>query len=134
MLETEGQLAIFRAEIETLRNRYGSKDATLANVKDVEELDEKDMESWQIYKKILTNVNNLVNDPEAMLSDCKDLMARNFVSKTESVAESGRQSKLSFMSWLNNRNPFSWAQLFTSGDISAEELKLTLTRDIGRYL
>lgn len=135
IIEAEKNLVAFRKEIEKIRDEINAGkivDANLGGIKDLSELGEEDMETWQLYKAILRRIDNLDKDADSLFSDCDELAKRTPLAKVRELTSAGKESRAAFMAWMNNKNPSMNAQMLRDGDMTIEELKSELAEDIER--
>lgn len=118
MPESEANIArleSFRLEIKSIVEKIKDVNATAAKVKDLDELDEEDMQLWEKHKEIFLAVQNLsssskVSELEDVRNQCfqlKDMVE----SSIQQAARQSKDSKVNFGAWLHNRNPLGFVDL-----------------------
>jgi hypothetical protein len=111
--ERRKMLEVFRVEIKNIVERMKVKDGTVAEVENVGELDESDMDLWRYYQDILVAIENLdVKSGKEKIEESLDsLLDKTMIlnNKVSAVimdkTNKDRNSKKAFAGWLNNRNP-----------------------------
>ena len=103
------RLESFRLEIKKIVEKIKDVNNTAADIKDVEELDEKDLQLWEKSKEIFLAVQNLsssseVSELENIERQCTELQIAVDASIQDAKSQS-RNSKVNFGRWLDNRNP-----------------------------
>ncbi len=138
--EIGNQLQAFRSEIQSHIERLRGKDATIVLITDVNELDEEDMEKWDVHKTILRGIKDL--DIEADPTYVQEYVERLFIlSKSLSKKVSQDQKKLTadsskswFLNWLNNQICFTHLESVHKKRSTVVKLKELLKNKIDDYL
>lgn len=106
-------LESFRMEIKSIVEKIKEKDATAASIQDTIQLDNGDLLIWEQFKGLLREIQK-INSKEltdtikaeltALLQQCVDLDQKVQLSIAHAKA-TGKESKIYFGAWLNNKNP-----------------------------
>jgi len=126
-LEMVRKLENFRMEIEGIKNRIASKDATIAKIENVSDLQKEEMEVWEKLKVSLRKFLDLVSKEENKdFTSLNSLMVEfEEIGKSFNVQGVENKNKKSFYNWLNNRLNalINYVQLTLDGGDFAEDVK-----------
>lgn len=107
------RLESFRMEIKNIVEKIKEKDATAASVHDTAQLDEEDLLIWEQFKSILREIQKIDSQELAdmiktelaiLFQHCVELDRKVQLSIVAAKA-AGKESKIYFGAWLNNKNP-----------------------------
>ncbi len=107
------RLESFWMEIKSIIEKIKEKDATAASIQDTAQLDSEDLLIWEQFKSILREIQKINNkeladtikaELVALLQRCVELDQKVQLSIAHAKA-AGKESKIYFGAWLNNKNP-----------------------------